>query len=120
MRSKWIEHNGTQIFYQNFSGVDILHSDQVVKELQEVQEVVTKQPLNSVLVLADFRNTAIGKELLQVMTKSSDKTKAYVRRTAVLGVVGSKRIFANMLMSLTGQDLMMFEEEENAKNWLIR
>jgi hypothetical protein len=119
MRSKWLEYKGTRIFYQDFSGVDIDHSERVLQELQEVQQVVTQASLNSVLVLADFRETSIGRDLFQAMTESSKKTKDYVRKTAVLGVTGIKRMLANNLMSLTHQDMKLFEEEDEAKDWLI-
>lgn len=120
MRSKWIEHKGKQIFYQDFSGIDIDRSEVVLKELDEVQEVVSQRPLNSVLVLADFRETSMGRDLFRAMTDSSNKTKAHVRKTAVLGVTGIKRMLANNLMSLTRQELKLFDEEEDAKNWLVQ
>ncbi len=120
MRSKWITHGGKQIFYQDFSNLDIEKSHLVKDELNAVQEVVMAQPENSVLVLADFTNTPIGRDLMDVMQASSARTKKFVRKTAVLGVTGTKRILANMLMSLTGQKLVMFENESDAKDWLAR
>ena len=119
MRSKWIEHQGKRILYQDFSGIDIDKSELALQELSEVQSVVTQMPLNSVLVLADFRDTSIGRDLFGAMTDSSKKTKDYVRKTAVLGVTGIKRMLANNLVSLTRQELKLFEEEEEAKDWLI-
>lgn len=118
MRSKWIEYNDKKIFYQDFSGFDIGHSESVIPELEAVQSEVVKQPLNSVLVLADFRETAVGRDLLQTMIKSSNLTKAHVRKTAVLGITGTKRMMANVLMHITQQSLMMFEDEASAKDWL--
>jgi hypothetical protein len=119
MRSKWITHRGKQIFYQDFSNLDLEKSDLVKEELKAVQEVVTSQPENSVLVLANFIDTPIGRDLMDVLQDSSSLTKRFVRKTAVLGVTGTKRILANMLMSLTRQKLVMFENEEEAKDWLV-
>ena len=120
MRSKWLEHKGKKIFCQDFSGFDIGHSEGVLAELEAVQSEVVKHPLNSVLVLADFRETAVGRDLLQAMTQSSNLTKAHVRKTAVLGITGTKRFFANLLMNVTGQNLVLFEDEEKAKDWLAQ
>lgn len=117
MRSKWIEHEGKQIFYQDFSN-HFYNTDAVKKELEEVQVVVTAQPLNSVLVLSDFRNTNVGRALLPVMNAASAATKAHVKRTAVLGVTGVKRTLADMLVQLTGQALKYFDDENQAKIWL--
>lgn len=119
MRSQWIEHKGKRIFYQNFSK-QFYNSAAVKAELSEVQNVVMSQPLNSVLVLSDFRDTNIGSDLLSSMNTASATTKAHVNKTAVLGVTGMKRKLADMLTALTGQQLKYFDDMEAAKNWLAQ
>ncbi|HXF84116.1 MAG TPA: hypothetical protein VNK49_01900 [Anaerolineales bacterium] len=118
MRSTWIEYKGKKIFYQDFSKL-FYNSAAVKAELEEVQKVVTAQPLNSVLVLSDFRDTHVGSDLLPLMNAASAATKAYVRKTAVLGVVGIKRKLADLLTMLTGQPLKYFDDIESAKQWLV-
>ncbi len=120
MRSKWISHQGRQIFWQDFSNNGLLGTESVKQELQAVQEIVLQQPKNSVLVLADFRDTQIGKELLDMLVASSSMTKAHVKKTAVLGVVGAKRILADVLVKITGQALTIFDNIDSAKDWLVK
>ena len=117
MRSTWIEYNGKEIFYQDFSK-HFYNASAVKTELEEVQRVVTAQPKDSVLVLSDFRDTNVGSELLASMNAASDATKVYVRKTAVLGVTGMKRKLADLLTALTGQPLKYFDDIETAKKWL--
>ena len=117
MRSIWIEHKGKKIFYQDFSK-NFYNSAAVKAELAEVQKIVTSQPKDSVLVLSDFRDTTVGSELLSSMNAASTATKAYVNKTAVLGVTGIKRKMADLLTALTGQPLKYFDDLESAKNWL--
>jgi len=119
MRSKWIEFNQKKIFYQDFSNL-FYKSELVKKELEEVQVIVKAQPLKSVLVLSDFRNTEIGSDLIPVMNVASSATSGYVSRTAVLGVTGVKRTLADMLTRITGQRLKYFDDELAAKEWLIQ
>jgi hypothetical protein len=38
----------------------------------------------------------------------------------VLGVVGIKRIFGDLLSRITGQPLMYFSNDHQAKDWLTR
>ncbi|MBI1795295.1 MAG: STAS/SEC14 domain-containing protein [Chloroflexi bacterium] len=117
MKSKWIEHNGKKILYQDFSS--LFYNAQAVKdELAAVQEVVLKEPENSVLVISNFKDTQIGADLMGTLNEASEKTKNRVRKTAVLGVTGFKRTLGDMLSRLTGQPLKYFENEEEAKNWL--
>jgi hypothetical protein len=120
MRSKWITYKGLNIFYQDFSGYDIFNPEAIKQELAEVQAVVLQEPPNSILVLSDFRETQIGKDLMDLLTASSRVTKAHVKKTAVLGITGTKRILANMLVSITGQQLSLFDTLEQAQAWLIQ
>ena len=117
MRSQWIEYKGKKIFYQDFSKL-FYNSTAVKAELAEVQNIVKTQPQNSVLILTDMRDTNVGSDLLPAMNAASAATKAYARKTAVLGVTGAKRKLADLLSTLTGQSLKYFDDMESAKDWL--
>ncbi len=118
MRSEWIEYKGKKIFYQNFSK-QFFNSAAVKDELTEVQQVVKSQPPGSVLILSDFRDTNVGSDLLTAMNAASSATKAYVHKTAVLGVTGMKRQLADLLTAITGQPLKYFDNIDAAKDWLV-
>lgn len=118
MKSTWIEFKGKKIFYQDFSK-NFYNSAAVKAELEEVQKVVKAEPIDSVLVLTDMRDTNVGSDLLPVMNAASAATKAHVHKTAVLGVTGMKRKLADLLTSLTGQPLKYFDDMESAKTWLV-
>jgi hypothetical protein len=118
MRSKWIEYQDKEIFYQDFSGF-MYDSDALKKELTQVQAEVISHPKNSLLILSDFRDTNITNEMMSVLNASSVMTKDHVRRTAVLGVTGIKRTLADLLTRLTGQQLKYFDTEAAAKDWLV-
>ncbi len=119
MKSRWITHNSQRILYQDFS--NLFYNSQVVKdELLSVQKIVLGEPENSVLVISDFTNTEITGDLMPVLNASSKATKSHVRKTAVLGVVGIKRIFGDLLSRITGQPLMYFTNDLQAKEWLTR
>ncbi|MFZ1042397.1 MAG: hypothetical protein WCA79_08720 [Anaerolineales bacterium] len=118
MRSKWIEHKGKKILYQDFSAL-FFNAEAVKNELASVQEIVLKEPMNSVLVLSTFKDTQVGTNLMSVLNEASAKTKDNVRKTAVCGVTGFKRALGDMLVRMTGQQLKYFEYEEEAKDWLV-
>jgi hypothetical protein len=117
MRSTWIEHRGKKILYQDFSK-NFFNSALVKAELAEVQKIVMAQPLNSVLVLSDFRDTNVGSDLLSAMNSASTATKSHIQKTAVIGVAGMKRKLGDLLTALTGQPLKYFDDIESAKDWL--
>ena len=118
MRSNWQEYKGKRIFYQNFAGL-FYNGEAVKAELNEVQEIVVQEPANSVLILTDLRDTQVGGDVLSAMNAASARTKDHVRKTAVLGVTGVKRTLGDMLSRMTGQPLMYFDNETEAREWLI-
>jgi hypothetical protein len=119
MRSKWIEYKGKKILYQDFSAL-FFNAEAVKNELAAVQEIVLKEPMNSVLVLSTFKDTQVGTNLMSILNEASAKTKDHVRKTAVCGVTGFKRTLGDMLVRMTGQQLKYFEHEEQAKDWLVQ
>lgn len=119
MKSKWIEFNGKRVLYQDFSNY-FFNEKAVMEELREVQSLVISQPDNSVLILSNFSNTEITSNLMPLLNESSSKTKSHVRKTAVLGITGVKRTLGDLLSRITGQPLMYFNTEQEAKEWLTR
>lgn len=119
MHSKWIEYQGKKIFYQDFSN-HYLDYEAVKKELAEVQAIVINNPIDSILVLANFTDTDIVGDLISALNTSSKLTKDYVRKTAVIGVSGIKKRLGDLLPKLTGQHLKYFDNELQAKMWLVK
>jgi len=119
MKSKWIEFKGKKIFYQDFSN-NFFNDEIVIHELAEVQSVIFHEPKDSVLVLTNFANTEITMKLMPILNEASSKTQAHISKTAVIGVSGVKRSLGDLLSKITGQSLMYFNSEIEAKDWLTR
>ena len=119
MKSRWIEHNGKKILYQDFANL-FFNIEAVKNELSEVQDIVVNQPENSILILSNFTNTEISGDLMSTLNQASKITKPYVRKTAVLGVSGIKRTFGDLLSRITGQPLVYFTNETDALEWLTK
>ena len=119
MKSKWIEYNGKKILYQDYSNY-YFNEDAVKKELEEVEALVLSQPENSVLVLTNMSNTEVTLNLMPIFNEASRVTKSHVNKTAVLGVTGIKRTLGDLLSRITGQPLMYFNSEVEAKEWLTK
>lgn len=119
MRSKWIEYKGKKIFYQDFSGL-FFNVQAIKEELLAVQALVITQPIGSVLVLSNFTDTTIDTDILPFLNAASKLTKDHIQKTAVLGVTGIKRTLGDLLSRLTGQALMYFSSENEAKEWLVK
>lgn len=117
MKSRWIEHNGKKILYQDYANL-FFNTEAIKNELTSVQEIVLAQPENSILVISDFTNTEISGDLMPILNQASKLTKPYIQKTAVLGISGIKRTFGDLLSRITGQALVYFSNEADALNWL--
>jgi hypothetical protein len=119
MKSHWIEYNGKKILYQDFSNL-FFNTNAVKEELEQVEAIVLGEPKNSVLVISNFANTEITNELMPILNEASKATKSHVRKTATIGVTGLKRTLGELLSRITGQPLMYFTNEAEAKKWLTQ
>jgi hypothetical protein len=119
MKSKWIEYNGKKILYQDFSNL-FFNTKAFKDELDQVEAIVLGEPESSVLVISDFTNTEITNELMPILNEASKVTKSHVRKTAAIGVAGFKRTLGDLLSRITGQQLMYFTNETQAKEWLTK
>jgi len=117
MKSKWIEHNGKKILYQDFSNL-FFNTKAIKEELEQVEALVLAEPKGSVLVISNFSNTEISSELMPILNEASKVTKSHVKKTAVLGLTGFKRTLGDLLSRITGQPLMYFDYDVKAKEWL--
>ncbi len=123
MKSKWTEHQGKQIFYIDLSkcGAD----DQAVQtELTQLISTVGKefyaQPLKSILVLVDLRDTIMTRGVQKMITERIEDTRKFIRKTAVVGLTGIRGIFLDYFALMAGSDTVGFSEPEAAMEWLIK
>ena len=119
MKSKWIEYKGKKIFYQDFSN-NFFNEKATIDELNEVQAVILGEAEKSALVLTNFSNTEISSTVIPLLNEASKKTQSHIRKTAVIGVSGIKRTLGDLLSRITGQPLMYFSNETEAKEWLTK
>jgi hypothetical protein len=119
MKSKWIEYNGKRILYQDFSDL-FFNTNTIIEELEQVEAIVLGEPKNSVLVLSNFTNTEISNELMPILNDASKVTKSHILKTATIGVRGIKRILGVLLSRITGQPIIYFTNEVEAKEWLTK
>jgi len=119
MKSKWIEYNGKKILYQDFSNF-FFNTNAVKEELEQVESIVLTEPKDSILVISNFTNTEITNTLMPILNNASKVTKSHVHKTAVIGVTGLKRTLGDLLSKITGQPLMYFTNEAEAKEWMIK
>lgn len=117
MRSEWIYHKGKRIFFANLTNLIV---EDLRTEINASDELILREPKNSVLYLADVTGTLGSPAVIDIFSKSASRTKDYVRHTAVIGVSGVRRKLVDIVIKLTGTQIMVFESLEEAKDGLVK
>ncbi|OHD07316.1 MAG: hypothetical protein A2086_03115 [Spirochaetes bacterium GWD1_27_9] len=119
MSVNWIEYKGKKILYCDY------RCFKQEKEWLENIEIVAKELINSqekVLSLTDFRNAeGLGQDYLtraKVLGKEIIKDK--VERSAVIGISGMRKLLLNTYNLLSGDKMIIFEDEITAKEFLVK
>lgn len=119
MKSRWIEHKGSRIFYVDLSdfGSD---SAALHQEARAIIALVTQQPENSVRALSYAEGTVVTPENLTTIKTIVTLTNRYVLRRAVVGVSGLRKTLLDAVNRVAGgKPLASFPDEAAAKDWLV-
>ena len=123
MKSKWFETQGKRILHIDLSNFRT-DSLGVEKELTETVSTIGQemyvQPLHSVLVLVDLTNTDISQHTNHLISERIHDTRKFVKRTAVVGLTGIRKIFLEYFAVLARSDTVGFETVEAAQAWLLK
>jgi hypothetical protein len=115
-RVQFITHKGVSILK-----VDLSHTasiDENIDVLERAMATVGTRPPKSVLLLTDVTKAHFNPRGVEEMKKYSKFNTPYVKASAVLGVVGLYRVIYEAIVKLTGRDIVCFDTEEQALDWL--
>ena len=118
MKSEWMTHKGERFIYCDFTrfGVD-LEGLRAEVEAADIQICLERE--NSVLALADLRDTVASRKMVDLFKGSALRTKKHIRKQAVVGVTGIRRLLAGAVARFSRQPMVLFDTVEEARDWLV-
>jgi CMP-2-keto-3-deoxyoctulosonic acid synthetase len=123
MKSQWITYGGKQILHIDLSNFkeDLKSFEaELTATVSTIGQEMYRQPPHTVLVLVDLRNTAMTSTAQKLLTERIKDTRQYVKKTAVIGMSGIRRVFLDFFSHLAGSDTSAFDDLETAKEWLVK
>jgi|SRR5579862_6051400 len=112
---QWLTHKGRQVLLLDFSQ----RSAKRVEELaREVQQIITAQRPDSVLVLADFTGARFSAEALRQIAKAATANRRYVARTAWVGTENLPEAQFKTLQDVSGREIRRFQTREEGLEFL--
>ena len=118
MKSSWRTHKGVPYFYADYSNYG-RNIEGLRDETDFADSHIEQSPPNSALVLVDIRNTVTSTDVVSLFKESTARTKGHVAKTAIVGVTGVQRILAQAVARFSREPLHLFDETEEAMDWLV-
>ena len=116
-RIRFTSHLGKQILL-----VDLSHCPAATVEeiARKVPDLVSTQPLRSVLILAEFTGAAFNAETLRAMKEAAVFDKPYIKKTAWVGAEDIPREYTKSLSNYSLREFPSFKNREEALAWLVQ
>lgn len=111
-----IEHRGKKILYANHQNCT---PDEITQQIKQSEEVILKMNNPDLLLMVDVRNCEVSEETVEQFKETGKKIKNFRSRTAVLGITGVRKLILISVNKLAGLEAKAFENENEAKDWLI-
>ncbi|HTP09394.1 MAG TPA: hypothetical protein VMP08_14165 [Anaerolineae bacterium] len=122
MKSQWINYKDKRILHIDLSNFkeDLKGFEaELTAAVTTIGQEMYQQPPHSVLVLVDLRNTAMTSTAQKMLTERIKDTRQYVKKTAVVGMTGLRRMYLDFFAHIAGSDTAPFDDPESAKEWLV-
>jgi hypothetical protein len=115
-RASFIEHRGSKILLIDFRDLD---AKQLLEVVERARALVTAQPRDSVLTLADFGGSSIDRDVATRIKEVLVFDRPYVKRSAWVGVEDLPKAFYESFRMFSRRDFPTFRTREEAMDWLV-
>ena len=116
-RVGFVAHKGKQILIADFTNCT---PDEVKAVTDQVRRVVTAQPENSVLIMADFGGAQFTKDAVTRLKEVTTYDRPYVKRAAWVHTGGFPTVFYKAIKTFSQREFPTFETREEALDFLVR
>jgi hypothetical protein len=117
VRMKWINYKGHEILLDDYTNV---LPDQFAPLVKRITELTFQSGKKEILLIVDVTGAFANKEAVNAFSESGKKSKILIKKTAVLGITGVKKIFLNIVNKFTNLNAKPFNTIEEAKEYLIK
>lgn len=114
-RVRFITHRGKRVLLIDHSRST---PEEVLRTMDEVEQIIAAEPAGSLLTLSDFTGTAFDKPAADRMKVVAAKDRPHVRRAALVGAESIPDVYFHNLESFSARHFPKFKTREEALDWL--
>ena len=118
-RVKFLMHKEKYIMYVDYTGVsgdEFKERIDIIAEFTNTLETEGRE----ILLIVDFSNSKANTQVInKLKERATNITMVRVKKTAAIGVTSVQKIFLHVFRSIGLTDVMVFNDIERAKDWLV-
>ena len=119
MPVQWIEHKGIKILHIDVANLANDHAA-LNTHLETMITLLKPEPRNSVLAVADLRNTHLSNNTLMILMRNAPLAAPYFCKSAlVIEPNNARRIILDSFNMVIKRLPKRFEDLDSAKEWLV-
>jgi hypothetical protein len=111
-----ITYKGKEISYLDYRGMKL---EDILKTIEETTKISLQENKRR-LQLSNLTGVYAVPEFMDKVKEAGKKTKHLTIKSAVVGVTGAKKLLLGAYNAFTGANLKTFDDEESAKEWLVK
>lgn len=115
-RARYIDYEGIQICYLDFSGCNIEEGHQVI---EAAKPLIRSKPEKTVLTLTYTDGGKFDSEIIGSLKEFTQANEPYVKAAAVVGIKGLQKIVLDAVSIFSKREFANFDNLEDAKKYLI-
>ena len=115
-RMKWINYKGHEILLDDYTNI---MPNQFAPLVERITNLTLQSGKKDILLIVDVTGAYANKEAVNAFSEAGKISKSLIKKTAVLGIKGVKKIFLNIVNKFTGLNAKPLNTIEEAKEYLI-
>ncbi len=117
VRMKWFNYKGKEILLDDYTN---LYPEQFALLVKNIANLTLKSGKKDILLIVDVTNSYANKEAVNAFVEAGKISKHLLKKTAVVGITGVKKIFLNIVNKFSGVNAKTVSTLDEAKEWLIK
>ncbi|MFX1568530.1 MAG: hypothetical protein ACFFCV_09195 [Promethearchaeota archaeon] len=115
-RKIWFDYQGHEILLDDYTNV---FPDQFASLIERMTELTFESGKKDILLIVNVTGAYANKEAVNAFAESGKKSRPLLKKTAVVGITGVKKILLNVINKFSGVSAKAVSSMEEAKKWLI-
>jgi hypothetical protein len=116
-RAEFITHEGKQVLVLDFTNCT---PEEVTFLSEEAERIITGQPDNSVLVLADFAGAQFSRDAITRIKEVTTHDRPFVKRVAWVHTASLPKVLYDAIKTFSQREFPTFETREEALEFLVK